>query len=89
MKVSTRCGCKAKARQIRLIGDPDGSAGHRALFVKRTAERIELFAASLLAFAGLLALLLRHQVLRELLSTVAQLIERTLLALTGASELAV
>ncbi len=61
------------------------------MFVKRTAKRIELLlAAGLFAFAVLLAtLLLRHHVLRELLSAVAQLVERALLVLTGASELAV
>ena len=79
----------ASTREIGLIGDPDRTTGHRSLLLDRTAERIELLAAGLLAFAGLLALLLRHHVLRELLSAVAQLIERTLLALTGASELAV
>ena len=79
----------AGAREVGLVGNRDRAAGHRSLLLDRTAERIELLAAGLLAFAGLLALLLRHHVLRELLSAVAQLIERTLLALTGASELAV
>src|SRR6185503_4297476 len=77
-----------RARQIRLIGYGHVAAGHRSLLVERAAERIELLAARLLAFAGLLAVLLRHHVLRELLSAVAQLVESALLVLAGATELA-
>jgi hypothetical protein len=71
----------ARARQIRLVGDPHRAACHRALLVERTAERIELLlAARLLAFALLAGLLLLvHHVLRHLLGAVAKLIERALL----------
>jgi len=55
------------------------------LLIERPAQRIELLAL-LIAFTLLLAIL-GHHVLRQLLSAVAQLVERALLRLPGALEL--
>src|SRR5262245_22214674 len=77
----------ARPRQIRLVRNSDVAAGHRSLFIERPPEWVELLAARLLALALLLAIL-RHHVLGELLSAVAQLIQSTLLVLACGSELA-
>src|SRR6185312_12602955 len=70
----------ARAGEVRLVGDFDVATRHGTGLVERPPEGIGALALLIIAGAGLLAVG-GHDVLRELLGAVAQIVERALLRL--------